>query len=364
MLAAVRNSKYTPIGIDVRDNAVYAVQFRRVGSGMSLHAAGNEPIASNGNGDDREEAVQAALKGLLQKCRFAGRRAVTALPSHEVDTRPVTLPPNIKGETSPGFGEALMLEANSCLLYEANDAVINYLTLDKPEGEEEGPTEILLIACQKDVAFRHIAQFKAARIRVGFVDSGACAAVRLLGEGDSVFAVIELDETHCVVSIGRGKDLQFSRTIKRGMSTIVDAVAADLDIDKEMAARILKRRAVNVEGGACIDPDEVAKTGLVSDDTMARGLFDSCRRSITELAVEIRRSIDYFSGLRSSGWVKRAVLSGSVVPMGLDAFLSKNLNIPVSLANAFECCGEEGVKPEDCESMYALAAGLALREDL
>ena len=39
------------------------------------------------------------------------------------------------------------------------------------------------------------------------------------------------------------------------------------------------------------------------------------------------------------------------------------LNIPVTIANAFECCTEADVDSES-ESLYVLAASLALREDL
>ena len=104
-LAATLRKKvrYTPIGIDIRDAAVYGVQFAKSDDRFAVHAAAREPIDANPDTEGRAEAVTIAIRKLLRGSRFAGRAAVTALPSHKVDTRPVSLPADVGDEGGPAF---------------------------------------------------------------------------------------------------------------------------------------------------------------------------------------------------------------------------------------------------------------------
>lgn len=359
-----RRSALTPIGIDIRDAAVYGVQFARSDDQFAVHAAARVPIEANPDTEGRAEAVTAALRELLRGTRFAGRAAVTALPSHKVDTRPVVLPADAGDEDGPAFARALLQEARSCLLYSPEDAVINYIRLGNSGGEEEEHNEVLLLACRKESAFDHLALMKQAGVRVRHVDTAACAAVRVLGKDERIVAVIDLDERHCVISIGKGRDLQFSRTINFGVRDIIEEVSRNLEVDGAVAESMLKHRRISHKVKEPIRHQQVENTGLLTVDCLSSGLFDSCRQALERIAGEVRRSIDYFAGLRSSSRIQTAILAGAVVPKGLEAYIEERLGVPVARARAFNLCPDTDLDMDEDESLFVRAAGLALRDEL
>ena len=359
-----RQVHYTPIGIDIRDAAVYGVQFAKSEDQFAVHAAARQPIETNPDTEGRAEAVTIAIRELLRGTRFAGRAAVTALPSHKVDTRPVVLPAEACDEDGPAFTRALLQEASSCLLYSPEDAVINYIRLGNSGDEEEKHSEVLLLACRKESAFRHLSLMKEAGVRVRHLDSAACAAVRVLGKDKRTVVIVDLDERHCVISIGKGKDLQFSRTINFGVKDIIEEVSRNLEVDAAVAASMLNHRPISHTAKEPIRHHQVENTGLLSADCLSSGLFDSCRQALERIADEVRRSIDYFSGLRSSSRVETAILAGAVVPKGLEPYLEERLRVPVARARAFNLCPETDLDTNEDESLFVRAAGLALRGEL
>ena len=357
-------NRHTPIGLDIRDDEVFGVQFAKAGEHLSLNACVRRAIAPHDTEDARELAVKNAIESLLKDDAFSGRKAISALGTDDVDTRPVVLPAEACDDEGPEFAKALLVEATSCLLYSPEDAVLNYIFLDQSGLEDQSHTEVLLIASQKERVKRHLKTLKRSGARITHVDSAACAAVRLLGDDDSAHCVIELDSKHCIVSIGRGRDLQFSRAIKFGTERIIQAVAAELDVTPEEAALMLDRRGIDHAAHASFDAAEFDATGALNRGTLQRGLFESCRPVLDQLAVEIRRSISYFGGLRSATGVTHAVLAGGVTPKGLPAYLQSRLEIPVTVANAFAVCGEDTGIDTTEEYLYVRAAGLALRDEL
>lgn len=359
-----RNSRHTPIGIDIRDDEVFGVQFAKSGGQLTLKACARRPIEANDSEESRELAVTAAVESLLKDSQFAGRRAVSALRSEDVDTRPILLPSEACRDEGPEFAKALLMEASSCLLYSPEDAVLNYLFLDRDSQEEQALTEVLLIATQKELVNKHLSMLKRAGAKVLHVDSAACAAVRLLGADKTAQCIIELDSNYCIVSIGYGHDLQFSRTIKIGVNRIIEAVARHLSVDFAEAERMLEHRGIDHEACASYCTDEFDKTGSLNQATITRGLFESCRTALDELAVEVRRSIDYFGGLQSSTTISRAILAGHVLPKGLAEYLQSRLDVPVSIARAFDSCALDERSPVVDEHLFVRAAGLALRDEL
>lgn len=347
---------FTPIGLDIADTCIHAAQFTRDGDNYSLHHATQTPIEVSGDKEQDETAVSEAVRRVL--CAgFVGTQVVSALPSSAVDTRPIVLPRGVSPEDEVAFSEALYLEARSCLLYDPKDAVLNYLTFSDEADSKSKQTELLLIACRKDDAMQHLSLMRSSGARSEHIDSSACAAVRFLGQSDKVFAVVELDRDRCVVSIGRGRQLQFSRLMKSGIDRFTRAVTRDLEIDARLAERLLREKGIDHTVRFETNLIEAEMFGELPGDILPAGMYESCSTELEIFADELERSFAYFSGFRTAMSIEYAVLIGTVMPKGLDAFLSDRLRMPVSVGAPPE---SDGSDPE-VDASSVVAAGLALR---
>lgn len=363
MFRAPKAIAYTPIGIDIGDQAVRAVQFSKKDGALRLRAAAVQQIRGAEGSDNGEGAVVAALKRVLVSGDFIGRDVISAVPSGELDVRPISLPPAVTPEDGARFQEALLTEARSCLLYDPAEAVINYLTLS---ATDEGPgrrAAILLLACRKEAVTQHVGLLKAARLECTHLDTGPSAAVRLLGEDQGVFAVVQLDRSRCVVSMGKKTDLLFSRTIPFGTGRFVEAIARSLDVDEARAARMLLNTGIDHAGSPRIVPEEVEETGRVREEALPAGLFEICSDGLRQLAGELRRSFNYFSGLPSGDRIEKTILVGSELPTHVDRYLEHELGLPVTVGDAFAGFSEGSSTDPAYGSAFVLAAGLALREE-
>ena len=371
MLGLAQKQKgYTPIGLDLRDTYVHAIQFHLEKGEPKLHAAARQPVAD-------AEAVPVgvapqvyALTTLLEAHPFVGRRVVSALPSGDVDIRPITLPDGVTPGKGPQFREALRMEARSCLLYGPENAILSYLPIDEPGQESnQDAASVLLVAAKKEIVNRHLALLKAVGLQCAHLDIHPCAALRVLNRreaaepGDAAFVTIELDREHATISLAAGLHLRFSRVVKLGLQTFVAQLMQALEIDAHEATQILSVYGIDPTGAAGLDLDGAATTGTLRAEALPLTVFEICSRALEQFAAEVRRTMHYFSLQRRGAAFTKAYTYGACLPARFEDFLTDALAIPVIRGDAFSPFSRDSGGTSANGAAFVVAAGLALRDD-
>ena len=362
-MRAKKDKRYTPIGLDITASAIYAVQFVEQDGQLRLHAVTSRAIPRGEDGTGGASLVVAELKGLLSHHPFAGNQAVSAIPTGHVDVRPVQLPQGIGPDDGPRFDEAFKVEARSCLLYNPDEAVLDYLPVGGgAEGEKERCT-LLLAAAKKYYVNNHLALLKAAGLECIHLEVGPCAVGRVLHEEKAVWAAIGLEPDHTTVSVARGPDLLFSRTIKTGSRVLIEQLSRALDVETHEAAFMLRNYGIDSTGVAGDDLEQTAETGLLTVAALPMAFFEICSQPLGQFVAELKRSFDYFSLQRHAGRVEKAYVLGPLLPPGVERFISDRLSMPVAVADPFARFSNAAEARPSNSSPFAVAAGLALRRE-
>lgn len=361
LLARKRGQFLTPIGLDIRDTVVYAVQFESVDGELRLHAAACSRIEQEDSVSSGVPPVTRALKSLLSTYPFVGNKIITAIPSGKVDIRPLTLPAGVVPGNDTAFRDFLEAEAHSMFVYGSQNAILDYLPIESHIEGQETHKSILLVASEKENINRHLALLKTAGLDCVHLDIGPCAIARVLGEDDAMFAAIDIDLNQTIICIAQGPKMLFGRTIKLGTQQLIDELTIGLGVDKTQSARILQTFGINHSSSAKPCLERIQETGLVDSEVIPATLFEICGKALDKFAAELKRSIDYFLRQHQGSPVEKAYLMGALVPANLDVLLSEKLGVPTHLANAFSCISNGASKNISNSCSFVVASGLALR---
>lgn len=357
-----RRNRYTPIGIDVRDAEVHAVQFRIRPGGYDLHA-----VASERAGGREENGVGNVLDGLIQMMQsgyFMDNKAVCCMRNREVDIRPIVMPLGLYDETVEGFSEALILEARSALPYPPESAMIDFLPLGTEMVEGVENPALLLVASKKESVNRHLALMATAKINCAHLEGAPCALARVLSDTEGTLCVFDIDSACTEISIIEDGNLRFSRTLHTGYGHMAEQIEKALHVESDEAEFLLRDYGGTSGESVLCDYKEVAESGVLDKEVLLSTIFEICSATYQAFAKELKRSITYYSRHRGHGQVESAMLLGSCVPSMMAEFLSDWLSIPVEHLDIFDRLGIGAIKDVCNQGSFAIASGLALRDEL
>lgn len=132
----------------------------------------------------------------------------------------------------------------------------------------------------------------------------------------------------------------------------------------------IPRRAIDLARRTAPPPpaDADLLEGFGGDENMKEQVFDAISPVLMELATELRRSLDYYRSRSQGSNVDRILLAGGTASMpDLDEYLSRELQVPVQVANPFSQLrvSTKGYDQEYLASigpLFTVAVGLAVRE--
>ena len=97
-------------------------------------------------------------------------------------------------------------------------------------------------------------------------------------------------------------------------------------------------------------------------------VYEAIAQPLLDLAVEVRRSLDFYRRNHRNEDIERVVISGGTAAIpGLAEFLGAEIGVPTEVANPFEyvAIDEDEVSAQylhDIAPMCVVAAGLAMRD--
>jgi hypothetical protein len=161
----------------------------------------------------------------------------------------------------------------------------------------------------------------------------------------------------------RDGDVILNRTLRRGMTTILGAIASELNVDMDTAARFLRRYDLghNEQTRPGEDLRGVMADGCFSQDDLSGLLFTIVEPELRELATQIEQTLLYARTHQYTPGVERVILMGELLPGELAHYLSSRLECPAGPVDGTTDLPPWAASGEIPLARFAAAAGLALR---
>jgi type IV pilus assembly protein PilM len=330
-------------GLDIGTSAVKIVQLRESAGGWTLTALASVPLRPDAIADGAikdSPAVVEAIKGAVAKAGVTSREAAIGVSGRELITKKVQLPEVPAKE----LRDAVELEAEHHIPFAFDEVFLDYHVVKRYDSV----MELIIVAVKKSKVNEYVGVVEEAGLRPVIVDIDGFA----LGNQFEVNRPEDLREAVALIDMGaavmkttvvRGGVPIFARDIPFGGNQYTQAIADRLHTTFEHA--------------------ESAKVGeaTITWDAVVPALEAVSR----ELALEVRRTFDYFGSTSESERIGHVVMSGGAARLrGLTEYLSSTWSIPVEVARPLERIDVDPGLIEQATAAgpaLAVAVGLALR---
>ena len=331
-------------GLDIGTSAVKAVQLREGSGGFTLIAFACVPLRANviAEGTIKEPAaVVEAIKAAVARAGITSREAAIGIAGRELITKKVQLPEVPAKE----LRDAVELEAEHHIPFAFDEVFLDYHVA----GRHDGVMDLIIVAVKKSKVHEYVGVVEDAGLVPVIVDVDGFAVgnqfeVNHPEESREAVALIDMGAAVMKTTVVRGGAPIFARDIPFGGNQYTQAIADRLRTTFEHAERAKVGEATDIAWEAIVPALE----------TVSR-----------DLALEIRRTFDYFGSTSDSERIGRVVLSGGAARLrGLTEYLSSTWSIPVEVARPLERIDVDAALADQARAAgpaLAVAIGLALR---
>ena len=232
------------VGLDIGSSQIKVAELRKSGAGVEVVALGVGPTPPEAYENSLivdAQLLGQAVKNLLKQ---SGIRTVDCISSvggqSAVVVRVIEMPQMGAGE----LAEMMKDEVQRQVPFATNEVIMDYQTIDRPEGYAEGQNmDVLLAVAQQDMVDRHVEMLFAAGLKPKAIDVEPLAAGRtLLDLGPNLaqqpgytVAIVNIGASNTDVGVFRDKLLTFPRTLPLGGDALTRAIADMLQVDNPTA---------------------------------------------------------------------------------------------------------------------------------
>jgi hypothetical protein len=310
-------AKWFPIGVDMGDDAMTAVQFEQNRTGAILIAAGSKNWPEDiefGSSNWQRWAIK-AIREMTANGRFHGRDVIAAIPANEVFIDHIKMPKIEKDKLE----DALFSKIKQKLPFEADDAMIKYLP-----AEDDN---VMVVAVERKKIDRHLAIYEEANLQIksiavwptALTNSYARFFGRRKSDVEAIVMLLNIDKNYTNVVICRHKNPLFACSIPVGTKHL--------------------RTAPN--GGA-------------TDEMIAKLVLEltACRRR--------------FGSMYEKAHIERLIfLSSHIVDRDVCTTIAKQMEMPAQMGDCLAAVEEANINGlvidrRGCEVNWATAFGLSL----
>lgn len=310
-------AKWTPIGVDIGDDVLTAIQFERDKTGEILSAAGYKSRPENiefGSSGWQRWAIE-AIRELTTNGKFHGKDVIAAMPASEVFIDYVKMPKIEKGKME----DALFSKIKKKLPFEAEDAMIKYLP-----AEDDN---VMVIAVERKKIDRHLAIYEEAGLQIKSI----AVWPAVLANGYAKF-------------FGRRK-------------SDVEAIVMLLNIDTNCTNVVI-----------CRHKNPLFACSIPVGSKQLRTAFDgvAAEEMVAKLVLELTASKRRFSSMYKEAHIERLIfLSSHTVDVGICMTIAKQMDMPAQIGDclaAVEAANIDGlvIDRRGCKVNCAIAFGLSL----
>lgn len=305
------------IGIDIGSSSIKVVQLREHKGVFTLQNVGllqlpPEAIVDNTLMDS--SSIVETINKLIKSLNIQVKDAASSVSGNSVIIRKISLPAMPYEELE----DQIHWEAEQYIPFDINDVNIDFQIL---AADQNDPTkmEVLLVASKKDIINDYIAVFNETGVRLVVVDVDSFAIQNAFElnydvDPEQVSALINIGANIMNLNIVKNGVSLFTRDVQMGGSLYTEEIQKQFGVGSEEAERI------KITGDS---PDQAR-------------LLDTISRVNDTLAMEMRRSLDFYNTTAGEGKINNIYISGGGAKIAkLFEAVNQRLGLPVEILNPF-----------------------------
>jgi len=340
--------RYTCFGLDIGSSSVKIVQFRKDGLDWVVTAAGAAeiPDGMEDNKTRREINIVKAIRKCFESTGIATKFAVYGVCGPEVAVRCFKFPA-LPHEEIHG---AVTLEASQVCPFNIEESAVDYQLISNGTNSVTG----VLVAATNKMIDRKNRLVQDAELNGTLADADGLALLNCFTESEKNYtnktvAILNVGSVFTTLAIVGNNSLPFVRDIAYAGNDIIEQVAAEHNLSREIVSRILAGSSDNDNG----------QTAPQLGDSIAR----ACKKLITDVTETLR----YYAAQEKSILVEKIFICGGFsLVKGFVELFNSNFPAQVVLWNPFEKmrCEADRTCMDALQKngpAMAVAAGLAMR---
>jgi type IV pilus assembly protein PilM len=336
------------VGIDIGSSSVKLVQIREQKGIYHLLGVGILPLPAEAIVDNTlmdSSSIVETVRNLVRSLDISAKDVASSISGNAVIIRKIVLP----SMTSEELEDQIHWEAEQYIPFDINDVNIDFQILGQDENDPSR-MNVLLVASKRDIVNDYIAVFNETGLRLAVVDVDSFAVQNAFEINYDVFpeeviALVNIGASIMNLNIIKDGISLFTRDVQTGGSLYTDEIQKQFGVSSEEAERIKI-------SGECPDPGK---------------LNDIISRLNETLALEMRRSLEFYNSTASEGKISRIMLCGGAAKTTklIDA-VSQKLAVPVEIINPLQKihCSEKEFDIDyldEIAPLVTVAMGLATR---
>jgi len=339
------------VGLDIGSNSVKIIQLAPTKKGWKLLSLGMSQLPPEAIVDGSiidSMTVISVVKELVAKQGIKVKNCVSALTGHAVIIKKVNLP----AMTDAELAESIQWEAEQYIPFPITDVNIDFQILGA-DAEGRGQMEVMLVAVKKDVINDYTNVIKEAGLVPVIVDVDSFALENMFEMNYSIapnenIAIVNIGATVTGINVLRGGITIFTRAIPLGGNQFTEEIQKALGISFKDA--------------------ETLKLGSSVSGIDAEGVSRVIEQVSGNVALEVKRSIDFFLGGAPGMFISKIYLSGGgTKTKGFPAIIQERTAIPVEMLNPFATveCNPKQFAPNYIKEIaphFGVGVGLAIRK--
>jgi len=313
-----------PIGVDLGSSRVKMAQLQTGAEGLELLAAeaADIPLDDEPAFRDRLSHYTNAIRRILRRGRFKGRRCIISIPARDVVVQHVKIP-QLPPEQSKA---AVRTEIQEKLPYPVETAVIREIFAGEVRFEGELRREMIVVATARATVEAYLAAIRRTRLDPIAANVEACAIVecfarlfRRATDAARTVLFIDLGATSTQAVFSQGGKVVFARNLPMGTSDLDHLVAEKLGISLGQA----RQMRLNVQN-------------LDQHDRARRELYALLEGELDGMADQLTPCLRYYESVFRNETIERVVfVGGGALDTSLCQGLARRLNLPAQVGDPF-----------------------------
>ena len=344
-----------PIGIDLGDQSIYAVQLKETREGLAVRGLayrefelGDEGVVETG------DALISELQEIVKNKRFRGKRVVVHFPSENI----ISFPIHFQVGEAETLEEAILRESEQHLPFPIEEAIIDYPSIVSLPSGEANRYKASITAAHRDQMEKYVLMLKEAGLTVEAIDTGISCLIRLhryLYELTNPIVLCNIGYARSILSVVTGDGILIQRSLPWGIQILLGKVQENLELSRDRSKTIVKQYGI-----FCND-------GINLGDSMSRAINQMVTVHLEELIHEFHNIIGYVISEEPDAVLERIYIygQGSLI-RHMDRYLEREVHIPTTLIinpmTKVELPEDNILSDLSEGASFALALGLAMRK--
>ena len=343
------------VGLDIGSSSIKMIQLKDARGGAALLNLGVAPLPPEAIVDGalmNSTAIVDAIQELMAAQGVKkGREAAIAVSGHSVIIKKISMPVMTREELE----ESIQWEAEQYIPFDISEVNIDVEIL-RPEGNEAGQMDVLLVAAKKDMISDYTSVVSEAGLSPVVVDVDAFAVQNAyesaygLPPGETV-VLVNVGASVININVVSDGTSVFTRDVSMGGNQVTE------DIQKQLNVSYDEAEALKLGG----------EVGADADSVVPQEVERVIQQVSEQMAGEIQRSLDFFAATSADSQFSRILLAGGSAKIpALFKAIEQRAGVPVEVLNPFKGIeiDERRFDPNyinEVAPMSAVVLGLGLR---